>query len=697
MKRELGNKNTGIIVYPKRTEESERLKGSPLGYLVKMIYFYLGIYGALYGVMGLFSVNYNKNIVFWGVFLLGLVLMLIHLTGRFRVGAALVTAVVYGILLFYHFDSLLEGDMTKWILFVGFLWESVLFLGIMERGRLLSIVNVALPLAVGLAIGRIPGFYPLCMMVMYTVGCFAMMDIKDVKQRRNNGIVMAVAAVIMLLAAHLAASPVLGPWFDDAEQIRFSIQNSSVIQLLWDYFPDWQERMAAGGVGNGDLNHVDGFDEEENREVAVVTAEERPKASIYLRCYVGGTYTGDEWREVADTGSSIDELDYFALFRSDALAGGKLVVEAKEKADEYDYRPYFSSYARPLGAAYQYDYFPINEVRGRENNDRINMGTGYHAFVYQNYLSYPAGQLSRLEQECLANPQEGIDAVESFIVDYLSEAAAYNLQVGKFPENEEFTEYFLFEKKEGYCVHFATSAALMFRMYGVPSRFATGYIVPSGDFYSAEDGYRAEVKSSRAHAWVEVYLEESGWTPVEATPAYVVSDQIPDQMTERESQTQAEMQSESEAKPQEEIEEDIGYGEWVKIGAILLAAVLLVLGMICFCLLRRRRIIEKRKKKPVAELFHDMVGALELAGLPRETQYSRDEFVSAATATFPWFKDELAYEMMEVVIKANFADEDTTETENWFMRRAYRYICRKIYRKLSVVKRFLFRYVYAYY
>lgn len=121
-----------------------------------------------------------------------------------------------------------------------------------------------------------------------------------------------------------------------------------------------------------------------------------------------------------------------------------------------------------------------------------------------------------------------------------------------------------------------------------------------------------------------------------------------------------------------------------------------MLGMICFCLLRRRMILENRKKKPVKELFHDMVRALELAGLPQETQYGRDQFVRAATEAFPWFKEELAYEMMEVVIKANFANEDTTETENWFMRRAYRYICRKIYRGLPYIKRILFRYFYAF-
>ena len=62
-------------------------------------------------------------------------------------------------------------------------------------------------------------------------------------------------------------------------------------------------------------------------------------------------------------------------------------------------------------------------------------------------------------------------------VETLGTTCSYNLQVGRSPVNAEFTEYFVFERKEGYCVHFATAAALMFRMYGVPSRYATGYIL----------------------------------------------------------------------------------------------------------------------------------------------------------------------------------------------------------------------------
>lgn len=60
----------------------------------------------------------------------------------------------------------------------------------------------------------------------------------------------------------------------------------------------------------------------------------------------------------------------------------------------------------------------------------------------------------------------------------------------------------------------------MYRMYGIPARYAAGYRVDPEDFTEQEDGsWRAGVTDESAHAWVEIFLEDYGWTPVEATPS----------------------------------------------------------------------------------------------------------------------------------------------------------------------------------
>ena len=72
--------------------------------------------------------------------------------------------------------------------------------------------------------------------------------------------------------------------------------------------------------------------------------------------------------------------------------------------------------------------------------------------------------------------------------------------------------WFAQEADRGYCVHFASAAAVLLRAAGIPARFVTGYMV------QAEAGKETVVYGKDAHAWAECFLEGVGWIPVEATP-----------------------------------------------------------------------------------------------------------------------------------------------------------------------------------
>lgn len=74
---------------------------------------------------------------------------------------------------------------------------------------------------------------------------------------------------------------------------------------------------------------------------------------------------------------------------------------------------------------------------------------------------------------------------------------------------------FLFETRTGYCEHYASSFAIMMRLGGIPSRVVTGY---QGAWFNAMGDYFL-VRQSDAHAWVEVWLAESGWTRIDPTAA----------------------------------------------------------------------------------------------------------------------------------------------------------------------------------
>ena len=89
---------------------------------------------------------------------------------------------------------------------------------------------------------------------------------------------------------------------------------------------------------------------------------------------------------------------------------------------------------------------------------------------------------------------------------------AYTLKPTK-TNLDDFTDSFLLESKNGYCVHFASAFASSARMLGIPSRIVTGF---KGDKKNMINNYLL-VKSSDAHAWVELYFEDEGWVRFDPT------------------------------------------------------------------------------------------------------------------------------------------------------------------------------------
>ena len=81
--------------------------------------------------------------------------------------------------------------------------------------------------------------------------------------------------------------------------------------------------------------------------------------------------------------------------------------------------------------------------------------------------------------------------------------------------NRHPVDDFLFETRAGFCEHYASAMAVMLRMAGIPSRVVTGY---QGGFYNALGDYLL-VRQSDAHAWVEYWTPETGWTRVDPTAA----------------------------------------------------------------------------------------------------------------------------------------------------------------------------------
>jgi transglutaminase-like putative cysteine protease len=73
---------------------------------------------------------------------------------------------------------------------------------------------------------------------------------------------------------------------------------------------------------------------------------------------------------------------------------------------------------------------------------------------------------------------------------------------------------FLFTRKKGPCEYFASSMAVLLRTQGIPARLATGF--QSGIYNQLTNLWL--IRSSDAHAWVEAWIPDRGWTTFDPTP-----------------------------------------------------------------------------------------------------------------------------------------------------------------------------------
>lgn len=86
----------------------------------------------------------------------------------------------------------------------------------------------------------------------------------------------------------------------------------------------------------------------------------------------------------------------------------------------------------------------------------------------------------------------------------------YTLTPGVYGKNE--LEEFLFDRKEGFCEHFAGGYATLARAMGIPARVIVGF--QGGTWNNFGDFWRVSTKD--AHAWVEIYARNR-WIRVDPT------------------------------------------------------------------------------------------------------------------------------------------------------------------------------------
>jgi transglutaminase-like putative cysteine protease len=117
-----------------------------------------------------------------------------------------------------------------------------------------------------------------------------------------------------------------------------------------------------------------------------------------------------------------------------------------------------------------------------------------------------------------ASPYDAAVAIQAWLrgveFDYSTEApVSEGYDGGGFDVIAKFLE-----TKAGYCVHFASTMAVLARAYGIPARIAIGYTQGSPAEERVDGVQRVEVDSHDLHSWPELYFEGVGWVPFEPTP-----------------------------------------------------------------------------------------------------------------------------------------------------------------------------------
>lgn len=129
-------------------------------------------------------------------------------------------------------------------------------------------------------------------------------------------------------------------------------------------------------------------------------------------------------------------------------------------------------------------------------------------------LSVSNNQKSYQLAQQLKNSSANADELFNKLLDYFSQNNfSYTLTPTPM-RGDDTLDQFMFNNKRGFCGHYASAAAFIFRSAGVPARVVSGYL---GGEYNQSNDY-ITVRQYDAHAWVEVYTN-AGWRIFDATAA----------------------------------------------------------------------------------------------------------------------------------------------------------------------------------
>lgn len=262
-----------------------------------------------------------------------------------------------------------------------------------------------------------------------------------------------------------------------------------------------------------------------------------PAQSLYFRGPVLGDFDGREWRPVPGnvmlTGMRLPQV---------RPMGRPVPYEITIEPTRVNVLPLLETTVDPPAV----DEFPLRQrpdlqwltSRPLIERQRIS-ATAYPDFQHgplepviglRAFVELPAGYNPRMlawaaqlrSQPRYAQASAGV-VVRALYQHIRTQGYSYTLAPGTYgdAEGRHAIDEFWFDRKEGFCEHFAAAFVVALRAMDIPARIVTGY---QGAERNPVDGYYV-VRNSFAHAWAEYWEEGVGWVRADPTAA-VAPDRI---------------------------------------------------------------------------------------------------------------------------------------------------------------------------
>jgi len=729
--------------------------------LLMLLFFDCGVFATLRIIKNFTDINFNETFVYIGLAVFSLIIWIISMLPKikplylFLSGTAITTVafflfygkimaqinIIIGLIIWSPpFINLV--DITHIILVCAMFISLIFYMLTFCAGKGWIMVLVSVPFLIMSPIYDIDiELLDLFLLGLFFVGSYTVGNVHNPSKRKKRkvhrlsasermsaggsgaAILMALFLVFSILAYTFAT-----PRLDNLYEIPMTVESivQQTISSVVNVEPD-----------NGNVNKGNNYSFGQ-KHLEIVTSQQ-PKDAVYLKNYTGGYYNNGRWNTVNENSffSNMQDGNYYSMICNNPYYILQFVLEESDVMDinVRSYKSLMTGTCVPV----------LSQETGSENGyttyqgynlsdflsvlDTVSAGGfddllgEYGAYAESTYMYVPEDKIPRIVELCnTSGVRKGnYTAATNFIISTLNEMTTYTTSPGNAPSGVDIAEYFLFDSGKGFCQQYATTAALMYRLLGLPSRYVTGYMVTPSDFHKNSDGtYTAIATDEKAHAWVEVYVDGTGWIPTEVTFSQDEIDQGGSTAVDDNNPTEEPTSEKATTEPTENTTEPSDLTEpttephntnssdnnnsmsemliqALKIVVTAVITVVVIIAVILFFKWRRKgKLASLRRMKPNI-LLVKMVDMLHLGGYLKEYKGTESDFPEKLSELVEELSvSDIAY-FVNLANKAAFGNKPIEKDEK---RTAYNHYVRSaefVFGKLNFIKKIYFKYFKVYY